>query len=487
MTTLIPKFDLKNGGSTPTGAINRTIQQKLTDVISVKDFGAIGNGIADDTASILAAVASLTSNSSLYFPQGNYLFNNGSTGFPLTGLNNVYIYGKGAQITVAKDAALSLITNCTNIDITGLKIVGTFATDLFTGNIHQGVTRVNGCNSINLYGNYWSNCTQALNSYSGDSNTNINFHHNHCDSVFAPVQLAGGLTGVNVSDNYFLGFISTVYSGSDDIIAIFSGDTNAASSITICRNFIDKQGPTNTNIAHGILVQPGSTTQYTTEVTISENIVNNVISLTGANASPAISIGGFNSVAQVYSCNIIGNIITNCNCAILVDSNCERVNVSNNQIKDVIFLAGTVGYVAGQGVNIRNNGLTYLEMLVASGNSLINCKDRAFNVSVCKLVSLSSNMIVNNSVEGLVIDQVDRIVLNGNVVCENGATGILINTSAKMSIVGNTVTNNGAYGFRIQGTGATGTVCGNTILNNTTANYSDVATGSALVLTGNAT
>ena len=70
MTTLIPKFDLKNGGSTPTGAVNRTIYQKLSETVSVKDFGAIGDGSADDTAAINAALAA---NSSVYFPAGTYL------------------------------------------------------------------------------------------------------------------------------------------------------------------------------------------------------------------------------------------------------------------------------------------------------------------------------------------------------------------------------------------------------------------------------
>jgi hypothetical protein len=70
MTTLIPKFDLKNGGSTPTGAVNRTIYQKLSDTVSVKDFGAIGDGSADDTAAINAALAA---NNAVYFPAGTYL------------------------------------------------------------------------------------------------------------------------------------------------------------------------------------------------------------------------------------------------------------------------------------------------------------------------------------------------------------------------------------------------------------------------------
>jgi polygalacturonase len=50
MTTLIPKVDLKNGGLTPTGAVNRPINEKLTETVSVIDFGAIGDGITDDTS-----------------------------------------------------------------------------------------------------------------------------------------------------------------------------------------------------------------------------------------------------------------------------------------------------------------------------------------------------------------------------------------------------------------------------------------------------
>jgi hypothetical protein len=42
MTTLIPKFDFKNGGSTPTGAINRPINDKLAETVSVYDFIPLG-------------------------------------------------------------------------------------------------------------------------------------------------------------------------------------------------------------------------------------------------------------------------------------------------------------------------------------------------------------------------------------------------------------------------------------------------------------
>jgi len=51
MTTLRPKVEQPS-----TGAVNRDIDSKLLDFISVKDFGAIGDGVADDTAAFQAAI-----------------------------------------------------------------------------------------------------------------------------------------------------------------------------------------------------------------------------------------------------------------------------------------------------------------------------------------------------------------------------------------------------------------------------------------------
>ena len=74
MTTLVPKVDFKNGGTTPAGAINRPTTSKLQDIISVKDFGAVGDGTTDDTAAFNAAIlaTALAGGGIVIAPTGNY-------------------------------------------------------------------------------------------------------------------------------------------------------------------------------------------------------------------------------------------------------------------------------------------------------------------------------------------------------------------------------------------------------------------------------
>ena len=62
-----------------TGATTRTVASKIQEIISVKDFGATGDGATDDTAAISSAIthaASLAGNHpvAVYFPTGDYLY-----------------------------------------------------------------------------------------------------------------------------------------------------------------------------------------------------------------------------------------------------------------------------------------------------------------------------------------------------------------------------------------------------------------------------
>ena len=77
--------------SSLTGAVSRTYTSKLSDLVSVKDFGAVGNGIANDGPAILAA----NSVSPVVIPAGIYLVSASIT------LPNAVTFMPGAQLSIA--------------------------------------------------------------------------------------------------------------------------------------------------------------------------------------------------------------------------------------------------------------------------------------------------------------------------------------------------------------------------------------------------
>ena len=88
-----------------TGAVTSgyNVEEKLSQTVSVKDFGAVGDGVTDDTAAINAALAA---SNSVFIPSGLYKVTtinlNQSTGINSTGGN--LIYGAGTD-----DAGTQLI------------------------------------------------------------------------------------------------------------------------------------------------------------------------------------------------------------------------------------------------------------------------------------------------------------------------------------------------------------------------------------------
>jgi hypothetical protein len=72
MTTKV-QGDMATFRSAGVGAALRTMQDKMRDFVSVKDFGATGNGVTDDTAAFQAAIDFATiGGNSVYVPPGVY-------------------------------------------------------------------------------------------------------------------------------------------------------------------------------------------------------------------------------------------------------------------------------------------------------------------------------------------------------------------------------------------------------------------------------
>lgn len=82
-----------------TGAVATTVQTKLRESVSVKDFGAIGDGVTNDRNALQAALTYATTNNvPLYLPKGTYYVPNNSASLSFTG--NLTMYGDGMYDSV---------------------------------------------------------------------------------------------------------------------------------------------------------------------------------------------------------------------------------------------------------------------------------------------------------------------------------------------------------------------------------------------------
>ena len=122
--------------SAPT-ATERYSSVVVTLVPSVKDYGAVGDGVTNDLAAFVAAIAA---NSIVYVPPGTYLCNGG---FNLK--SNFKLFGAGSSSIIKWGTEFSKITiaNMVNVVVEDLLINGGGQ----TSNIYTGVR---GCDGINI-------------------------------------------------------------------------------------------------------------------------------------------------------------------------------------------------------------------------------------------------------------------------------------------------------------------------------------------------
>ena len=113
------------------GAVQRTTQDKLRETVSAKDFGAVGDGVADDTAALSAALAYCRSVAKpLYMPAGTYrttavLDISGVTivgdGKGYRNANGTIIEGSGTHDVLAQ---LNATADLTRVELHNLRIRG---------------------------------------------------------------------------------------------------------------------------------------------------------------------------------------------------------------------------------------------------------------------------------------------------------------------------------------------------------------------------
>jgi parallel beta-helix repeat protein len=129
-----------------TGATNRTVQSKLRETVSVKDFGAVGDGVTDDTAAIQAAIDSGVKQ--IHIPAGAYKITSGANAYGLRiTITDLMVTGDGAENT-------TLVYTSSAINQPGLLVIANgvyldgFAIDGSANATNAGTLAASGCVDI---------------------------------------------------------------------------------------------------------------------------------------------------------------------------------------------------------------------------------------------------------------------------------------------------------------------------------------------------
>lgn len=137
-----------------TGGVSTNVEAKLSEYVSVKDFGAVGDGVTDDTLAIQSALDS--GQSPIYFPPGNYI--SGALTIDTAGQ---IVQGAGPLLTnITSNASPQILftVGADHVQIKDMKLqCGDFSVDPTTGDT-VGIKTTTGayCTFSNIITNQWA-------------------------------------------------------------------------------------------------------------------------------------------------------------------------------------------------------------------------------------------------------------------------------------------------------------------------------------------
>jgi hypothetical protein len=259
-------FDATQIQFTPagTGAVARSVQNDLRENIKITQYGAIGDGITNDAASIQAA---LNRGGDIYFPNPAVSYFLGTTALTI-GSNTRILFAKGAKFTATTtvqanlpQAFLQINTNATDVEIDGafLDYVANPYTSYVIANlgafiwVKSGAQRIKirRCRTMWPMHSVYSSLTDA-------AITDLTITDNDFTSVSTDVALLGtGLANPNISWNRFP-IARPAGLGSPGNVHILSGTDFLLAAPPFTQSNFDNDYASNVVISNNISFQPAN-------------------------------------------------------------------------------------------------------------------------------------------------------------------------------------------------------------------------------------
>lgn len=396
------------------------------------DFGAVGNGVADDTAALQAMFSA-----SKYVNLGGPAYSYKVSG-AITLQSGTIIVGGFATITqITNLTSIFNIVGRTDITITEVNFVGV-GTDYAESDSNPSATAVysnTGEARIQIIGNKFTNFAYAAVRFKDA--TDIQFCNNIVVGVTVPVP---GVSGRSY------GFLADY----DCERVLVSGNTisrggqglriESASNVRVSDNYI-----------YDIIGQHG--------MYFGSNMQN--LAVTGNNIKGVGLIGiklqSQNDTVNSNNIAITGNTITSTGDQGIGLTNATGPSVQPVQNFNVTITGNTFSDITATAINVQNTNIVAI-----GNNSIYQANGSGINLSACTFVDVSNNLVTDIQLSGIRdefpctnVNITDNILHN----CATGAAfgdayGIFIQNGAVLEISGNTITDGSAgmvYGIWVAG------------------------------------
>ena len=416
-----------------TGAVATTVQAKLRESVSVKDFGAKGDGTTDDTAAIKLALTYGTGKVIL-FPSGVYIVDGsllelksettiigyGATLKLKAGTYATTQYFLGTATGITYDAAISRFKNIT---ILGIEIDGNISNVTLTGSA--------GCYGINIYQTDLSVVRDVIiKNLAGTSGTGYGLVFSYSSNI--------------VADN-----VTIDRTDRQNIIVWETLDANIVNCSLKDSYFREC-----------ILISSNSPVLYQNSYArINGCKCDNTLNPT--TDTHVVRFSGFGS-GIIESCEILGstNAVAQVEGIYIVNGVDQRVTIANNRIKNcysAIFIettaSGKDALISGNDIFDCTNGIRINATIdnISVCNNFVTVTDSPLYINGAFYQNISGNSFSGGSVASSIINSssggLGATVVNGNLweSITSASYVVLISATGVVPVVsGNTVANSTA-------------------------------------------